>query len=235
MKITRLIILPALLAVLILAAGCVPETAAPDLNEIKTQAAATVAAQSTLDAVLAQPTETSAPEETLPPAWTATSPAVAVAVAAADTSTPEPTPTTKVVSSGGSTSSGSTSSGSSSSSSSSSDEKKSTAYACRLVSQSPVDGQVMKPLEPFDGRWTLKNTGTATWTTDEFQFFLRQGEKFEAADGSFISEEVEPGDSYTFVVDMIAPFNPGFYVSEWWMRSDNNEYFCKFYVAIKVQ
>ena len=189
----------------------------------------TVSAQLTLDAVLVQPTATTPPTEapptaTLPPAWTATLARPSATTAPQITSTANPSPTaTKPPSSGGGGGAAPTA-------------KPPQPYDCKLVAQSPADGKLMKPAEPFDGRFTVKNTGTSTWTTDEFQVFHKSGEDFDAsADGFFIDEEVEPGDSYTVVMDMIAPFPPGVYVGWWHMRSDNNNYFCSFYVAIKVE
>ena len=228
MKITTNLLNPALLAVLILLAGCSPAAPTADLDLIRTQAVQTVSAQLTLDAVLAQPTETTPPTmapptETLPPAWTATLARPTATTAPQKTNTAAPSATVKPVYSGGGGAAKPTA-------------KPPQPYDCKLVAQSPADGTVMKPAQPFDGRFTLKNTGTSTWTTDEFQFFHKKGEDFDAsADGFLISEEVEPGDSYTVVMDMFAPFNPGIYVGWWHMRSDNNEYFCPFYVAIQVK
>ena len=228
MKIIRKWIVPALLAGLVILAGCSPAQATVDLDLIKTQAVQTVMAQATLDAVLAQPTATTPPTmapptQTLPPAWTATLERPTATTAPQKTNTSAPTATSKPPSSGGGGGAKPTA-------------KPPQPYDCKLVAQSPADGTLMNPAQPFDGRFTLKNTGTKTWTTDEFQFFHKSGEDFDAsADGFFIDEEIDPGDSYTLVLDMVAPFNPGIYVGWWHMRSDNNEYFCSFYTAIQVK
>jgi hypothetical protein len=108
-------------------------------------------------------------------------------------------------------------------------------YACSLVSQSPVNGKAFGQREDFDGKWTVKNTGTKIWTkSNSFITFVR-GERFQIKGDTFaISSQVKPGEKIDLIVDMLSPVDPGTYNAIWALTSDGYTV-CTLYLNIVVK
>jgi hypothetical protein len=68
--------------------------------------------------------------------------------------------------------------------------------------------------------WTLKNTGTSTWTA---AYLLRHysGELFGAPKEIELGQTIKPGDTVEITVDMKAPAKPGDYRSDWVMSNES--------------
>jgi hypothetical protein len=82
--------------------------------------------------------------------------------------------------------------------------------------------------------WTLKNTGTSTWTTG---YLLRyySGDIFGAPKEISISREVLPGGEIDISIQMKAPANPGSFRTDWVMSSENRTNFKEpVFLKIKV-
>jgi hypothetical protein len=87
------------------------------------------------------------------------------------------------------------------------------------VSQTVEDGTVFGPGEAFIVTWTLKNTGTSTWTpTYLFRFF--SGNAFGAPQEILLGQEVLPGDTVEISIPMKAPTSVGDYRSDWVMANE---------------
>lgn len=86
--------------------------------------------------------------------------------------------------------------------------------AAELVGQSPLDGFTIGPGGDFDIVWTIKNVGLRTWST---QFYIRYLSGVKGSDAStyMLSAPVKVNDTATFRVDMVAPVEPGSYVTTW--------------------
>ncbi len=191
-----------------------PQQPTADLGVVRTQAAQTVVAQITADA-LANP---SATPTAVPPTAT-TEP---TATQAAATSTPVPTMTpTRAASSGGGGGGyvGPTA----------------TAYTDRaqLTSQSIRDGARFPTGYDFDVVWTFKNTGFRDWNT---QFYIKyiDGDLVPKQDIYMLSEPVKKNDTTSFRVDFVAPSQPGRYESNWALINDDGTAFFNFYIVINV-
>jgi Ig-like domain from next to BRCA1 gene len=98
-------------------------------------------------------------------------------------------------------------------------------YACDVQTR-PFDNTAYKPGDPFDIKWVITNTGTATWEA---------GKDLEYYSGPHLTTRagvelprMEPGDTYTFTADANAPEEKGFYVMTWKVEGG----FCWPYVAI---
>jgi len=106
-----------------------------------------------------------------------------------------------------------------------------------LVSQDPADGTTLAPDYKFDMIWTIKNTGTATWTEDyTVQFFIGDrigGTKYTINSYNF-RESVEPGKTTSIIVDMMAPSSPGEYYSWWKIKDENGNNFGDLDVTLSV-
>ena len=190
-------------------AACSPTvpTSTPtlDLNPFRTEVAATVLAQVTQALALT-------PSVTPLPSPTATNP---------PTSTPgltaSPSPSATVTLSTGTTT-----------------PTAGTENQAQWVSQSIADDTIFAPGQTFTMTWTLKNSGTSTWTAG---YMLRyySGETFGAPKEIPIGREVLPGGEIDISIQMKAPAIPGSYRSDWVMSSENRGNFKEpVYLKIKV-
>jgi hypothetical protein len=83
-----------------------------------------------------------------------------------------------------------------------------------FVAQSVPDGTRMLPGTPFTQRWTLRNSGTSTWTRAGNYLFTPDGEERYAAPEQILLPEgasVAPGQTWDWEVPMLAPAQPGSY------------------------
>ncbi|MGE5251576.1 MAG: NBR1-Ig-like domain-containing protein [Bacteroidota bacterium] len=199
----RRIIAPILAAVFLLAA-CSPAPVTPtDQVNIGDQVATSVAAT-----VMALQSATAAAQ---PPATNTPVPEPATPTPVLPTATPfvVPTATSFSTHSGGGTTS--------------------LTYACDVIRQRPFDNTVFHPGDKFDIKWTILNTGTATW---------RAGTDLAYSSGPRLTRanivempEMKPDDQFSVVFDAQAPQEPGRYVMVWKVQGG----FCFPYVAITVE
>ena len=76
-------------------------------------------------------------------------------------------------------------------------------------------GTIVKPGTKFSKTWTVKNTGTCTWSRDYDLVFVG-GEAFGTNKRGDITREVVPGDIIEITIDnMTAPQTEGTYYSYW--------------------
>jgi hypothetical protein len=196
------------LAVAFILAACAPAPApaTQDASQIEAQiaaaVAATVSAQQT-EIAAAQPEASSTPE-TIPATNTPVLPTATPFVIATATS---------FSSGGGGGGGGSTKA----------------KYACDVIHQRPYDNSTFRRGDPFDIKWTIVNTGTATWPAGtDFQYF--SGPKMTTT--TFLElPEMKPGDQYDVRFDANAPDAKGFQVMTWKVQGG----FCYPYVAIVVE
>jgi len=108
------------------------------------------------------------------------------------------------------------------------------AYACSLVSQTPADWTVMGRRQYFDAKWTVKNTGTKTWTTNGIKFRYISGTKMNTnGDYYRLHANVSSGKKVTLVVDMNAPKPYGWYTAVWGLYNGASN-FCVVSISIGV-
>lgn len=94
----------------------------------------------------------------------------------------------------------------------------------------PRDNTVFRPGDPFDIKWTIINTGTATWVAGkDFDYF--SGPHMTTAIAAPQLPEVKPGKSVSFTFDGNAPMEKGFQVMTWKVEGG----FCFPYIAIDVE
>jgi polar amino acid transport system substrate-binding protein len=80
---------------------------------------------------------------------------------------------------------------------------------------------VMQPGQPFTKGWRLKNVGTCAWTT-AFKLAFSYGNVPAAQMGGqpiAVTKNVNPGETFDFQVNLIAPIAPGTYQGFWNMRN----------------
>ena len=212
-----------LVAVLLLA-GCsttqqpVVTTQNPtaDLGAIRTQAAQTVVAQITADA-LSNPSPT--------PTAVASTPSPAPSNTPVVTLTTAPT-ATKAVSGSGSAGSGA----------GSSVVITRTPYtdSATLTAQSIADGKTFPPGFDFDVTWTFKNTGVRDWNTDFYIKYLSGDLKPKQNIYKF-GKPVGKGSTVGITADFLSPAQPGRYTSNWALINDDAIAILNMYVVIVVK
>lgn len=216
-KITALALIAAILA------GCTGQQPSleptvdtqPTFAMVQTQAVQTAVADMTLNApptaTQALPTETPLPAATLEPTATNPPPTVAPIIP-----TSAPTSTVRVVTN------------------TPAYTATSSAYNCTITEQSPSFGYDIRKGSDFDGRWVVKNTGSETWTTSDVDIRYVSGEKFQTnVDALDLSSNVAKNDSFTIIVDMLAPNNTGRY-SATWAVYDGGQTICVLPITIDV-
>ncbi len=86
------------------------------------------------------------------------------------------------------------------------------------------DGTIVAPGEYFMKSWTIINNGTCTW---------HNGYKLVYWDGSLLGgaaeypffEEIAPGETMTFPIQLLAPTEPGIYEGAWKFKSPSGHIF----------
>lgn len=106
-----------------------------------------------------------------------------------------------------------------------------------LTGQDPADGTVLQKDYNFDAMWTIKNTGTTTWTK-EYTLVFFTGDRLNpgnTANYYKFRSEVPPGESITVFADMKTPLTAGSYYSWWKLKDDTGQNFGDLDLTIKVQ
>ncbi len=83
-----------------------------------------------------------------------------------------------------------------------------------FVSETVPDGSSFAAGASFEKSWTLRNTGTCTWTPEYAAVFVG-GSQMGATSPVPLPKEVAPGQKVTVRVTFTAPQTPGEYRSEW--------------------
>ena len=86
---------------------------------------------------------------------------------------------------------------------------------------------VLQPGQPFTKGWRMRNSGTCTWTTG-YRMAFSSGNVPAAQMGGqpiAVTQNVAPGGTFDFQVNLIAPLAPGTYQGFWNMRNDKNDKF----------
>ncbi len=105
---------------------------------------------------------------------------------------------------------------------------------CELVSQLPSNDTMYASRERFTVEWTLKNTGSASWLSNNVDFSRSGGKDMSGKDVYDLPNNVGPGAQVTLSVDMRAPANAGTYTSNWRLGSKNKP-LCEVSVRIIVK
>jgi polar amino acid transport system substrate-binding protein len=93
--------------------------------------------------------------------------------------------------------------------------------------QNMTNPPVMQPGQPFTKGWRLRNVGTCPWTTS-FNLAFSYGNVPAAQMGGQpvpVTRNVNPGETFDFYVNLVAPVAPGTYQGFWNMRNTASEKF----------
>jgi hypothetical protein len=107
-----------------------------------------------------------------------------------------------------------------------------------LTGQSPADNASIARVTKFDMTWTIKNTGTTTWTTlytiEFFQGDRISGGDYDGKNRYYFPVEVPPGGTVSVFVDMKTPNAAGTYYSWWKLKNELGANFGDVDVTIEV-
>ena len=107
-------------------------------------------------------------------------------------------------------------------------------YNCQIASAAPAWNASMSPGVDFDGRWTFKNTGSNVWPMNNVDFVFISGTRFHGDKDVYdLPKDVAKGDSVEFIIDMLAPKEPGTYSATWGLKLDGS-LFCVTTIRIVV-
>ena len=87
--------------------------------------------------------------------------------------------------------------------------------------QNMTNPPVMQPGQPFTKGWRLRNSGTCPWTT-AYRLAFSYGNVPAAQMGGqpiAVTRVINPGETFDFQVNLIAPVAPGTYQGFWNMRN----------------
>jgi hypothetical protein len=103
-----------------------------------------------------------------------------------------------------------------------------------------IDQTPFAPNTDFIKIWRVKNTGSCTWTKDYSLVFV-SGDLMDAKKSVFLPYEVKPNNTLDIAIEMKSPGKPGSYRGDWILRAPDGTYFgaglngtATLYVSIKV-
>ncbi len=95
-------------------------------------------------------------------------------------------------------------------------------YNCVVFYVSPAPADLVKVNTNFTGSWRVENTGTETWSKDEFVIKYTFGTKFQTGgDVLNLDRSVGPLGTYSVNMPMKAPELAGPYYSRWVFQKGN--------------
>jgi len=81
-------------------------------------------------------------------------------------------------------------------------------YACSVINRRPFDLSEYNPGDKFDIKWTIVNVGSRAWVSGIDVKYV-SGPKMSGVNRVQIPKIMNPGDSYTVVMDGFAPAKKG--------------------------
>jgi len=114
-----------------------------------------------------------------------------------------------------------------------SDDDEDTCNQSKFVSETIPDGSIYQSGETFTKTWVIRNNGTCDWTTD-YRFVFEEGDQMNGPSSMKLDHVVEPGDTYSFEINLTAPASNGDYTGVWRIKSDDGDNLGKYWVKITV-
>ena len=108
-----------------------------------------------------------------------------------------------------------------------------------LVAENPPDGVIIKPGQTFWKTWTIKNTGTCTWTA-AYSLVYTSGDLMGGLTSYPLNDDVAPGEQKDISIFLKAPEAEGVSTGYWKLQSPWNSSFGvgpsdePFYVQVNV-
>jgi hypothetical protein len=95
----------------------------------------------------------------------------------------------------------------------------------QVVSQNPADDSFIAPGSNFSITWTLKNTGTTTWTST-YRLRFYSGEQMGGRSSYALGKVVPPNGTVDITLNLTAPSTPGRIQTQWALtNADGNNFY----------
>jgi hypothetical protein len=93
-----------------------------------------------------------------------------------------------------------------------------------LINTGSADGKIISATDAFTMKWTVKNVGPTTWTTD-YHLVFYGGNQLDGKNRKSFPGRLEPGKETTLSIDLNAPRDPGIYHSYWALANPDGDLF----------
>ena len=113
-------------------------------------------------------------------------------------------------------------------------EISSSPYACRLVSQDPIDNTTIAKNADFAVLWQVINVGANAWDSNSVDYHYLSGDKLHKQSVYDLPDSVPTGGQIDIIVNMKAPKQEGTYLTNWSLRVGKQD-FCKLKVTVEVK
>jgi len=87
------------------------------------------------------------------------------------------------------------------------------------------DDVIIKPNTEFTKIWALRNIGTCTWKKDEYALVMYWGHQMGTEPPIPLAMDVVPGQTAELAVDMVSPYVPGCWQSNWMLQDGEGNRF----------
>ncbi len=113
-------------------------------------------------------------------------------------------------------------------------ELSSSPYACRLVTQSPVNNSALGKGVDFAALWRVINVGANAWDENSVDYHYLSGEKMHKESIYDLPNSVPTGGQIDIIVNMKTPKQSDVYLTTWTLRAAKKD-FCKLQLTIEVK
>lgn len=107
-------------------------------------------------------------------------------------------------------------------------------YACRLVSQDPVNDSMVTRGADFAVLWRVMNVGANAWDSNSVDYHYFGGAKLHKTSAYDLASSVPTGGQIDIIVNMKAPKAEETYLTTWSLRVGKQD-FCKLHLTIKTK
>lgn len=107
--------------------------------------------------------------------------------------------------------------------------------AAKFNTQDPKDGKVFKTGESFTFHVCLGNIGTTDWNTKYYLEWVSGNRLWSNTKYFYVGDIVKPGGKWCFDLPSVAPYDPGSYITRWYLRNPKKDKMIEVYFSYKVQ
>jgi hypothetical protein len=107
-------------------------------------------------------------------------------------------------------------------------------YACRIISQNPMDNTIIAKNADFAVLWQVINIGANAWDSNSVDYHYLSGEKLHKQSVYDLPNSVPTGGQTDIIVNMKAPKQEGTYLTNWSLRVGKQD-FCKLKLTVEVK
>lgn len=107
--------------------------------------------------------------------------------------------------------------------------------SAKYNTQTPADGKVFKTGESFQFIVCMGNNGTTKWDNTYYLEWMSGFRLWNDTKYFYVGEVIEPGGKWCFYSPAVAPYNPGEYITRWYMKNGDDQFMQEVYFSYKVE